>query len=327
MLQLLALVATVRVVDLMPGLYTAESADTTEARVASFRTAVLDPNRAVFANTGVPLDDAHLGAYLDAVRGQLPAVRAMEQQLQQSIPSFTASFAAAFPKFRPQSVVIYLTPSMGDFDGMTQDIEGHRSLLLGVENIAAENPPLGVLIDHETFHVYHHDVNPTFFPTKSENDLYRYGVYRQLWAEGLATYVSQQLNPGTSEATALFSKKLATLPVDQTQQLACFVQQHFDSRSANDAALLFDGDQHPPGLPPRGGYLVGYLVAQDLGTTHSLADLADMSGSALEDAARSRVDALCEKGSLASRYLRVRRPALFLFDAFLAGARDLRRDV
>jgi hypothetical protein len=232
MMHVLALLAAVQVVDLMPGLYAAESVEPTAARVARFKADVLDPNRAVFANTGVPLDDADLGAYLDAVNAQLPAVHAMERELAQRIPSITASFAAAFPKFRPGSVVIYLTPSMGDFDGMTQDIDGHHGLLLGVENIAAENPPLGVLIDHETFHVYHHDVNPVFFPTKSENDLYQYGIYRQVWAEGMATYVSQQLNPGTSAATALFSKKLAALPAAQTQQLACLVEARFDSLHA-----------------------------------------------------------------------------------------------
>jgi len=143
------------------------------------------------------------------------------------------------------------------------------------------------------FHVYHHDVNPAFFPTKSENDLYQYGIYRQMWAEGLATYVSQHLNPGTTEATALFSNQLATLPPVQLQQLACFVEQHFDSRSATDADLLFDGGQHPPGLPARGGYLIGYLVARDLGMSHTLAELADMSGELLENALRTRVQNLC----------------------------------
>jgi hypothetical protein len=298
MFHCLALLAAVQVVDLMPGLYAAESVEPASARVASFRTSVLDPNRAVFANTGIVLDDAHLGTYLDAVHAQLPAVHAMEQALEASIPSLTTSFAAAFPKFRPQSVVIYLTPSMGDFDGMTQDIDGHHGLLLGVENIAAENPPLGVLIDHEMFHIYHHDVNPTFFPTKSENDLYQYGIYRQVWAEGMATYVSQHLNPGTSAATALFSKKLATLPAAQTQQLACLVEARFDSHSASDAAMFFDGDQHPPGLPTRGGYLIGYLISKDLGASNSLAQLADMSGTTLEDAMRTRVHTLCVKGSL-----------------------------
>lgn len=222
----------------------------------------------------------------------------MEQTLERSIPSITASFASSFPKFRPESVVIYLTPGMGSFDGMTQDVGDHHGLLLGVDSIAAENPPLGVLVDHETFHIYHHDVNPTFFPTKSENDLYQYGIYRQVWAEGLATFVSQQLNDGTSDATALFSKNLAALPRAQVQQLACFVQQRFDSRSASDATLLFDGGQHPPDLPVRGGYLVGFLIAQDLGSSHSLAELADMNGNALEDALRSRVQTLCMRGAL-----------------------------
>jgi hypothetical protein len=299
MLHILALLGAVQVVDLMPGLYAAESVEPAAARVASFRTNVLDPNRAVYANTGIVFDDKDIGAYLDAVHAQLPAVHAMEQALQQSIPSLSAAFAQAFPKFRPQSVVIYLTPSMGDFDGMTQDVDGHHGLLLGVENIAVENPPLGVLIDHEMFHIYHHDVNPTFFPTKSENDLYQYGIYRQVWAEGMATYVSRQLNPGTSEATALFSEKLATLPAAQTQQLACLVEARFDSHAASDATLLFDGGRHPPGLPPRGGYLIGYLIAKDLGTSNSLAQLADMSGPQLEDAMRTRVHTLCEKGSLA----------------------------
>ena len=139
MLGALALFGTIQIVDILPGLYEAEAVEPTAARVARFKSDVLEPNRTLFAGTGIVLNDAQLGAYLNAVDPQLPAVHAMEQTLEQSVPAIAGSFGSAFPKFRPQSVVIYLTPSLGSFDGMTQDVEGHHSLLLGVDNIAAEH--------------------------------------------------------------------------------------------------------------------------------------------------------------------------------------------
>lgn len=292
------LLAVAQIVDLMnPFFATNVPAQPIARRVTLFKERVLYPNPALYDNGYAALDDPHIAWYLQHEAKDAASVGEAHALLVRALPQVLSSFAAAFPKFNPATLTVYLMPSMGSFDGMTKDVDGHHGLLLGVDNIAEEKAPTGVLIDHELFHVYHHDVNPAFFPTKTENDLYQFGVYRQVWAEGMATFVSQQLNAGTTEATALFSQRLASLPVQDRKLLACFVEQHFDSRSGADATLLFDGGKHPPGLPARGGYLIGYLVAKQLSAKMSLSQLADLQGDTLESALRAGVHALCETGA------------------------------
>lgn len=233
--------------------------------------------------------------YLGELTSRLLSIRKTTETMEQSLPQYELAFESAFPRFNHETVVIYLMPSMGSFDGMTKDVNGKHGLLIGVDNFSSENLPLGIFVDHEMFHIYHHEINPTFFVTSSENDLYRYGLYRQLWAEGLATYVSQKLNPRSSNADAFASSELANLSPSDTRKLACLVSDNLDSTQEGYSALFFDESQHPKGLPRRGGYNIGYLVARDLGKAYNLSDLADLNGSKLHDAIASDVRALCGK--------------------------------
>jgi Putative zinc dependent peptidase (DUF5700) len=97
----------------------------------------------------------------------------------------------AFPAFSPERVRIYIMPSFGDFHGMTQIVDGRLALLIGLDNLAQESSAVPVFLSHELFHIYHHEINPAFFATPGENDLYNYGLYRELWAEGMATHIAR----------------------------------------------------------------------------------------------------------------------------------------
>jgi hypothetical protein len=288
----------IRIVNLMPAFFKADAQSLAlNVRVQRFKEYVLYPNRDVYDMGYAALDDPHIAWYLNALADRVANIRKATETVEDALPKYESGFESAFPKFDPQTVAIYIMPSMGSFDGMTKDVNGKHGLLIGIDNFSAENLPLGIFVDHEMFHIYHHEINPTFFVTSSENDLYEYGLYRQLWAEGLATYVSQQLNPGSSNAAALASADLANLSPGDTRKLACLISDNLDSTQPGYSGLFFDESQHPKGLPPRGGYFIGYLVARDLGKTHSLSDLADLNGSKLHDAIADDVRALCGKQS------------------------------
>ena len=72
--------------------------------------------------------------------------------------------------------------------------------MLGVDTIAQFETPasLPVFLSHELFHRYHFQA-AGFSDDLAERDL----IWRSLWAEGLATYVSARLNPSNPLSDAL----------------------------------------------------------------------------------------------------------------------------
>jgi hypothetical protein len=82
--------------------------------------------------------------------------------------------------------------ALGCFNGRSQVIAGRESLLLGLDNIAyLHETNLTPLIEHELFHRYHYP-HFEFHPEQDQP------LWVRLWAEGLATYVEQQLNAKAS---------------------------------------------------------------------------------------------------------------------------------
>lgn len=263
-------------------------------RIKALKENVIYPNGPLYDQNFFALDDPHIAWYLSAVGHRVTKMRALQSGLERRLPQLEAAFEGAFPKFDPNTVRIYLMPSMNTFDGMTKDINGKHGLLIGIDALANENLNLGVFIDHEMFHIYHHEINPSFFASaRGEDDLYRFGLYRQLWAEGLATYVSQRLNPTASDADALASATLANLSEAGTKKLACLAHDNLDSTQDGYSALLFDAVTHPKGLPPRGGYLIGYLVAKQLSQKMTMADLSELSGDDLRMQVETVTALLC----------------------------------
>jgi hypothetical protein len=72
-------------------------------------------------------------------------------------------------------------------DGAGRDVGGRPSLVFGVDTIAQFWMPqtLPIFLSHELFHRYHFQA-AGFSDDLAERDL----IWRSLWAEGLATYVS-----------------------------------------------------------------------------------------------------------------------------------------
>ena len=116
------------------------------------------------------------------------------------------TFLRAFPDFRCQ-VAIAFGPSFLHFDGHAfEDKRGHRHLMFGVDTIALLHGPadMPALYAHELFHIYHRQVQGTVYPKDDEDEV----VWRRMWEEGLATYVSQRLN------AALSPQQVLSFPAD-----------------------------------------------------------------------------------------------------------------
>ena len=178
-----------------------------------------------------------------------------------------ASFEARFGPMEGYPPV-YLVHSLGEFDGGTRDLPQGSRLLFGADVIArihTGDHAIQPFFHHELFHILH----ARRFKECPE-------IWCGLWSEGLAVYVASELNPGASDADLLLTLPEPIRPAVEKDRAAavCAVTERLESTARADYAPLFTFERLSPSLPPRFGYYVGYLVAQELGRTRSVAELA-----------------------------------------------------
>ena len=219
--------------------------------------------------------------YLKDVAPYVPRMRAIVDSVKRDFAGYARNFSATFPDFAPKSPV-YFTVSLFNFDGATRSVGGHTALLFGIDGIArfhAADENLKVLFDHELFHQYHDQI----WPQASADDL---PLWMSLWEEGLATYVSQRMNPDASEGQVLLDRDLAARVQPVLPRVAKELLDNLDSSDPKEYAAFFYFRNERDDLPPRSGYFVGLRVAQALGSTRTLQQLAALRGPELEDAVR-----------------------------------------
>jgi hypothetical protein len=161
-----------------------------------------------------------------------------------------------------------------------------RALLVGVDWFANNaNEDLKVLFAHEIFHLYHQQQEPEEFAEYLGPAAAPMTLYKILWTEGLATYVSHALNPSASMLDIFPGDKeliekgpalLATFAPEMIKKM--------DSKSPNEAAKFFGYDPARKGaeFPSRFGYYLGMRVAEKLSAKYTLTQLAHLHGEELK---------------------------------------------
>ncbi|HUQ51636.1 MAG TPA: hypothetical protein VM692_05410 [Gammaproteobacteria bacterium] len=198
-----------------------------------------------------------------------------------------ATFRAAFPDFRCDTRITFGI-SLYLFDGnQAVDALGKSQLRFGIDTIALlhSQRELSAFFHHELFHMYQAQVLGAAVPPDATQP-----VWWALWNEGLATYVSGQLNP------TLTAAEIFWVPRDLEAQL--------QPRLAEAARLMlveldghdgysrwFEGGSSRPGLPPRSGYYLGYRMAKQL-DRGDLAALARMPPDRVQREARAFLESL-----------------------------------
>lgn len=191
-------------------------------------------------------------------------------QFDADLPRHMTTFSTAFPQFKP-NVPIYLLHSLSEMDGGTRDLDGKNYLIFGADMMtrlhAGDNE--AAFFHHELFHI-HHDARAP----ECEGQ----GMWQPLWREGLATYVSQVLNPNASESEMLLTFPEGSLPKLKATLYASLAHLETVLDNPDDAqyAPLFMMKQDSTGLAPRRGYYMGYLVARDIGKTRDVKTLANL---------------------------------------------------
>jgi hypothetical protein len=212
---------------------------------------------------------ARLIRMLDAFPTQRAGIEGVAVRFSGLFAPAVASFEARFGPMRGYAPV-YLVHSLGEFDGGTRELPEGVRLLFGADVIArihTGDHAIQPFFHHELFHILH---QRSFKGCPQ--------VWCSLWSEGLAVYVAAQLNPGASDDDLLLSLPEPIRPAVEKDRAAavCAVAARLNSTEPTDSAGLFTFEWLSPALPPRLGYYVGYLAAQDLGRTHSLDQLAHL---------------------------------------------------
>jgi len=263
------------VIDMMPGFWRVMDAaphGTQGEWARRIAEDYLQPNGAVFQAAGLgKITPARIERWLGQVEPLLPAIRRLDDGIDAIWSANMQVFRRAFPAFDSQISPIYFMPSFFSFDAHLEPHAGVLPLFVGLDGIVhfhGADANLAVLLSHELFHCEHAQRSPSVALEDAER------IYKVLWAEGLATYVSERMNPKASRLDVLLDAKVLDEQGDAyVRTWAKALSDSLDSTAPGDYERFFSAGYQGP-WPARGGYFVGLLIARRLGRTRSLAKLA-----------------------------------------------------
>lgn len=272
---------SLNVIDMMPAFWQfwqkAETADD-DARVKLFRETVIAPHQSIFEGFTGTQTDADLAGYIKKVQRLLPRMHKLSDRFLADFLNYRQSFSKAFPDMKTDTTICFM-PNFGVTDAGTGNLDGKSYLVFGIDTIAAqhgEDANLATLFHHELFHVYHAQQHPEWQQkNRSKGEI---PLYWLLWSEGLATYVSRVLNPEAGLEQVLLSKTLAKEADPQLARLAKDVREHLLTTSTDYMFDYLSASPRRQEIPPRAGYYIGMLIAQEMGRTRSPARLARLGG-------------------------------------------------
>jgi len=261
-----------------------------EDRAKLFAQLIIRPHPEIYGRSQIfKTDIGTLEQYLDGLNAYLPAIEDIHRRFEEERASIEMKFLKAFPDFDSSRARVYLMLSLFRFDGKIPH-DNPRMLLLALDGLAKFHGPeaqLPVILSHELFHVYHFQVNPL------PRDIDQVELYRLIWQEGLATYVSQVLNPEASLADVLLDPRLAKEGPALVPMIAHSLLTQLESRDDATTARYLSyrrGGQ----TPARMGYLIGYEIARRTAATHQISELARLRGHALLSLVRRETQALAD---------------------------------
>lgn len=194
--------------------------------------------------------------------------------LSKNLNNSMEAFITTFSDFKPKTP-IYILHSLGGFNGAKRNLDGKSYLIYGVDLIAKyhtwkNDTPF---FHHELFHVYHED----FFQCNDE-------LWCLLWMEGLATYVSHELNSSANN-----DELMLNIPKNMIKDVHSNIlfslkdlETKFYSKEPEIFASFFSFKKDETGLPYRRGYYLGYILAQEIGKNYNIKELAKMTKSEIE---------------------------------------------
>ncbi len=280
----------VPVSDLIPDLFNFlhSAPEPKEERAKLFAQIIIQPHPEIYGRRDIfKTDLPALELYLDELTAYLPVINIIHRRFEEEFASIESRFETAFPDFNPSKARIYLMLSLFRFDGKIPH-DNTRILLLGLDGLARFHGPnvqLSVILSHELFHLYHFQVNPL------PHDADEIPLYRLVWQEGLATYVSHVLNPDATLSDVFLDPRLANEGPPLVPETAKDLLRDLTSTDDETAGRYLAYRRIGP-TPSRMGYLIGYDIVERAAAGQSLVDLARLRGNAILRLMRTQIQAL-----------------------------------
>lgn len=276
--------------DLMPefwAVYDRVAGDSVEARgraiIEGFFTLQIEAIR------GAGIGRVDFVQWLQRFDPMAAAVRRLSAQFPALWQAHAARFRLMLPDATDDAPVTVL-PSFYYFDARVRMWRDRIALFVGLDGVVAlhgGDADLGILLDHESFHLYHHQVNPTLILPAGDP------LWLGIWKEGLAVHASAVLNPDASRLRVLLGDTaLAAIGPEVIARVAAELPPQLGAtENAIRARYLSYG--YRGDIPARSGYVLGLVIAQRAAAQgQDLAALARLPAVEAEALVRREVTAL-----------------------------------
>jgi hypothetical protein len=275
--------------DLMPAFWAAYDGlppGNAVERARALIAAYLQPNIEAYRAAGMGRVD--VGAWLPRFDAVAPQVRALSRRL----PDLWCARLAAFQRLLPDAspdVPATAFVSFQWFDGRARPVQGRMALFLGLDMIVmlhGEEP--GALFDHERFHLYHHQVNPSLILPGDDP------LWLGIWKEGLAIHATALLNPGAPRRTAFMGDEtLAAMDPAVLRRVAAELPTQLDATGLAERSRYL-GFGYRGSIPARSGYALGLLVVERAAGGRDLAALARIPAPGIAAIVRRELAAIAQ---------------------------------
>jgi hypothetical protein len=230
---------------------------------------------ALYRRAGIRIPQADgVARWLAAFDDMAVGVRDVHAHLAEGLQTTLQKFHAALPDFDAAASPVCALPSLFNFDAHLQADGATMPLFFGPDGIVRYHGPsadLGVLFAHEVFHCYQAQRSPSMSLDPKPP------VYANLWIEGVATWASQQFNPGASLQHVLLDDDVLLREGPKTAaRVAAVILEHFDTTDDAIVESLFTTGWQGTEWPKRAGYYVGWLVARRVGRELSMREMAGL---------------------------------------------------
>lgn len=255
------------------------------ARMQARALRYFDPAQAAVVFPDVPPLTAERLAALGSVVG--PQFAQQQRRFMQTFADFSCDTTVEFGV------------SLLKFDGHPVEFGGKQYLLFGVDITATLHGPadMPAFFDHEIFHLYHRHVIGSRAPQGEAP------AWWTMWIEGLATYVSQRMNPGLDAQQVLWYPRDMVARMEQDRARAAQLMLRDIDKTGHDGDRWFLAGTSVEGLPVRAGYYLGYLFAKSEGDGQPLPQLARMAPQQIHGEAVTFLTQLAQAGGAETRRL------------------------
>lgn len=275
--------------DLLPSfwpVYDAGRSEPVEARARALIPGYFQPHVAVHQGAGVGrIDLVRWLAIFDPIADEV-------RRLSTAFPQIWREQVERFQRHLPDATndaPVTIMLSFLNFDARVRLWRDRLALFVGLDGVVhihGRGADLGILLDHECFHLYHHQVNPSLILPGGDT------IWIGIWKEGLAVYACGVLNPGiTRQRMLLGDSDLAAITPELLRKVARELPPLLTATDGQTRARYlsygFRGD-----IPARSGYALGLAIAERVARGRNLGELARIPAPEIETLVRAEIAAI-----------------------------------